>query len=220
MLRRAIQHAKKTCWNNFVHGATGEDVWKATKYTKPRTVNSTRPLCDEDSVNAHSQIDKEAMIIRTAFPPIPPTDPTFTPPKAKDGKAYLFVNIALVDTLPSKCSNQSASGPDKMSYAIIKRMFQWDPECICNLVTACIRQGYHPKVWRTAKGVVIPKPGKSDYGKARAYRVISLLETMGKLVERTAAHLISKRLKMNHHLHGGQYGGRMLHLRNAAEGNQ
>jgi ribonuclease HI len=96
-----------------------------------------------------------------------------------------------------------------MSYTVIKMLFQWDPERICNLTAACIRQGYHPKAWRTARGVVIPKPGKPDYSQARAHRVISLLNTMGKLVERTAAHLISERLEMNHHLHDGQYGGRV-----------
>lgn len=57
--------------------------------------------------------------------------------------------------------------------------------------------------------MVIPKPGKPDYSKARAYHVISLLDTIGKLVERTAAHLISERLEMNHHLHYGQFGGRV-----------
>jgi hypothetical protein len=54
--------------------------------------------------------------------------------------------------------------------------------------------------------VVIPNPGKPDYGKARTHRVISLLDTMEKLVERTAAHLMSERLEMNHHLYDGQYG--------------
>ena len=51
------------------------------------------------------------------------------------------------------------------------------------LARACIRLGYHPKLWKTAKGVVIPKPGKPDYSKVRAYRVISLLDVISKLVE-------------------------------------
>ena len=208
-LRRAIRQAKKTCWNNFVQGASGEDIWKAAQYTKPRRVNTMRPLYDEDGTVAYSRIEKEAMIVRTAFPAAPPMDPDFIPPKADSGKADLLVNRMLVERLLKKCSNQSAPGPDKLSYTIIKMLFQWNAERVCNLIAACIRQGYHPRAWRTAKGVVIPKPGKPDYGKARAHRVISLLDTMGKLVERVAAHLISERLEMNHHLHDGQYGGRV-----------
>jgi len=74
------------------------------------------------------------------------------------------------------------------------------------LVRACIRTGYHLKIWKTAKGVVIPKPGNPDYTKVRAYRVISLLDVIGKLVEQTAAHLIADHLERKRALHEGQYG--------------
>jgi len=40
----------------------------------------------------------------------------------------------------------------------------------------------------------------------RAYRVISLLDVIGKQVERTAAHLIADHLERKHALHEGQYG--------------
>jgi hypothetical protein len=150
------------------------------------------------------------MIIRTAFPAAPPTNPAFRPLEAKSGKAYLLVNRTLVDILRRKYSNQIAPGPDKIGYTVIKILFQWDPGRVCTLTATCIRQGYHPKAWQTAKeAVVILKPGKLDYGKARAHRVISLLDTMGKLVEPREANLISERLEMNYHLYDGQYGGRV-----------
>jgi len=56
--------------------------------------------------------------------------------------------------------------------------------------------------------VVIPKPGKPDYSEVRAYRVISLLDVISKLVERTAAHLIADHLERKRGLHEGQYGCR------------
>ena len=73
---------------------------------------------------------------------------------------------------------------------------------------ACIRLGHHPKLWKTAKGVVIPKPGKPDYSKVRAYRVISLLDVIRKLVERTAAHIIADHLERKRGLHDGRFGCR------------
>jgi len=42
----------------------------------------------------------------------------------------------------------------------------------------------------------------------RAYRVISFLDVIGKLVERTAAHLIADHLERKRALHEGQYGCR------------
>jgi Reverse transcriptase (RNA-dependent DNA polymerase) len=56
--------------------------------------------------------------------------------------------------------------------------------------------------------VVIPKPGKPDYSKVRAYRVISLLDVISKLLERTAAHLIADHLERKRGLHEGQFGCR------------
>ena len=70
---------------------------------------------------------------------------------------------------------------------------------------ACIRVGCHPALWKTARGVVIPKANKPDYSQVRAYQVISLLDVIGKLVERTAAYLIADQLERSGGLHEGQY---------------
>ena len=56
--------------------------------------------------------------------------------------------------------------------------------------------------------MTIPKPGKPDYGAAKAYRVISLLNCLGKMVEKVAAYLISNQCERQGALHPGQYGCR------------
>jgi hypothetical protein len=65
-----------------------------------------------------------------------------------------------------------------------------------------------PVLWKTAKGIVIPKAGKPDYSKVRAYWVICLLDIISKLVERMAGHLIADHLERKKGLHEGQYGCR------------
>jgi hypothetical protein len=50
--------------------------------------------------------------------------------------------------------------------------------------------GYHPRAWRRALVVVIPKPNRDDLTAAKNYRPISLLETISKLIEKG----VSKRL--------------------------
>ena len=69
------------------------------------------------------------------------------------------------------------------------------------------RLGIHPAAWKTARGVAIPKPGKSDYGLAKAYRVTSLLSCLGKMVEKVAATLISVHCEALDEFHPSQYGG-------------
>ena len=59
-----------------------------------------------------------------------------------------------------------------------------------------------------ARGVTIPKPGKDDYSKAKSYRVISLLNCLGKVVEKVVATMISEHCEREGTLHPGQYGSR------------
>jgi len=81
---------------------------------------------------------------------------------------------------------------------------------MAQIVWSCIRLGHHPELCKIAKGRVIPKPGKSDYSKVRAYRMVSLLDVISKLVECTAAHLVADHLerRKGRTLHEGQYGCR------------
>jgi len=95
-----------------------------------------------------------------------------------------------------------------MGAEIVKLLWEWDPERITNLARLCVQVGAHPESWKTAKGIVIPKLGKPDYRQVRAHRVIALLDSLGKLVEKTAAHLIADQLERSRSLHEGQYGCR------------
>ena len=72
------------------------------------------------------------------------------------------------------------------------------------LTRAYIRLGIHSGCWKIARGVTIPKPGK-DYGLAKSYRVISLLNCLGKMVEKVAAMLISAHCEITGRFHSGHY---------------
>ena len=120
-----------------------------------------------------------------------------------------FRRLALCDFLsrhspPHICSREEVQhcltaplipGDDHISAGILKVFWEWDRQRIVQLVRACIRLGHHPELWKTAKGIVIPKPGKPDYSKVQAYRVICLLDVFSKLVERMAGHLIADHLE-------------------------
>jgi len=70
------------------------------------------------------------------------------------------------------------------------------------------RLGIHPRAWKETRGVVIPKPNKPDYGAAKAYTVITLLNCLGKVVEKVAANAIAEECERRRLLHDGQCGCR------------
>jgi hypothetical protein len=119
------------------------------------------------------------------------------------GRAFERVNTQLVRSLLKVAANTSAPGDDRISAGIVKVFWQWDEARITQLVRVCIRLGVHPGIWKTAKGMVIPKPGNPDYTKVRAYPVISLLDVISKLLEWMAVHLIADHLERKRGLHKG-----------------
>jgi len=182
-LRRAIRTAKKAGWNSFLENTSR----RAARYTNPRPDDSARPLISGDCT-AIPREEMERMILEAAFPE-PPPDNGVTAPQG--GEAYKATDQSLVGRILSGCSNRSAPGEDRMGAEVVTLLWEWDPERITNLVRQCIRVGIHPESWKTARRIVIPKPGKPDYRQVRAHRVIALLDSMGKLVEKTAVHLIA-----------------------------
>jgi len=98
---------------------------------------------------------RQQQLLKAHFPKGPPG--TYEP--AAGGRAFKRVDAHLVGSLLAKAANTAAPGDDRISADILKVLWQWDRQRITQLVRACIRTGYHPKIWKTAKGVVIPSPG-------------------------------------------------------------
>ncbi|KAJ3933727.1 MAG: hypothetical protein NXY57DRAFT_861784, partial [Lentinula lateritia] len=86
---------------------------------------------------------------------------------------------AIADT-----SNTSAPGFSQQSYRQVKWAFQSQRNIMIALYRQCLRAGYHPVTWRKAIAVALRKPRKPDYSKPHAYRLITLLECLGKILEK------------------------------------
>ncbi len=76
-----------------------------------------------------------------------------------------------------------------------------------DMVYHAIQLGYHAKEWKKACGILLGKGDKRDFGLVRSYRVISLLNCMGKLVEKVVAEQRSQFCEKFSKLHLGQIGG-------------
>lgn len=61
--------------------------------------------------------------------------------------------------------------------------------------------GTIPRLWKTAKTVMLPKPGKSDYTSPASYRPIALLNTLSKIYKKLLTQVLSQQVESNHLLH-------------------
>jgi len=87
-------------------------------------------------------------------------------------------------------------------------LWEWDAPRITAIVQTTFRLGIHPQAWKEPRGVVVPKSNKPDYGVAKVYRVITLLNCFGKVVEKVAANEIAEQCEQRQLLHDGQFGCR------------
>jgi len=205
-VRRIIRQSKMKMWQDFLTSATKNQVWQALRYTKPGGQQTTRALRSRDGVVAESWEDKVELIKEEAFPK--PLKGVERKAQEEGGGMWKTISdedirLALFDQ-----SVKKAPGPDRLGFKAIRLLWEWDALRITAIIKMTFRLRIHPRVWKEVRGVVIQKPNKPDYGVAKAYRVITLLNCLGTVVEKVAANAIAEQCEQRQLLHDGQFGCR------------
>ncbi len=115
------------------------------------------------------------------------------------------------DVLPQALMTQvvaKAPGPDKINFKILQMIWSWNKARITTMVYHTIRLGYHPREWKKDRSILLEKREKQDLELVRSYRVISLPNYMGKVVEKVVAKALFQYCEDYSKLHPGQMGGR------------
>jgi hypothetical protein len=137
--------------------------------------------------------------------------PDFVSSKADLRDEFHPVSRAEVDHVIIHLNYGSAVGLDKISYEAVRRFHAWLPHTLPRIFTDLFAWAAHPTECKAAHCVVIPKPGKSTYQTASAYRLISLLSCFGKVFEAIAARRLSKAAAACEALTKTQMGAREQH---------
>lgn len=213
-----IHQAKRQCWQNFLQRLDNNSqpktnlinenhCWMALKYTKPRQFKMTPALKDVEGNIATSMNAKEALVRTSAFSK-PPTNGT-AEPVVTSGTAHKEVTEKVIEKALMTQSTSKAPGPDKFNFRILRMVWQWDSKQIIAIVQNAIRLGHHqPRRWNKAQGILLEKGGKRDLSLVKSYRVISLLNCMGKIVGKVVAGQFSHYFEKFSKLHPEQMGAR------------
>jgi len=78
---------------------------------------------------------------------------------------------------------------------------------IINIVDLCINLGYWPNYFKISTTIIIPKPNKTLYDQPKAFHLIALLNTLGKLTEKVIAERLQFMVTHNEFIHPSQLGG-------------
>lgn len=105
-------------------------------------------------------------------------------------------------------SGRSAAGPDTLPMLVWQKLWPYISDTVYRIFAASLDLGHHPTAWRTATIVILQKPQKPDKTVPGAYRPISLLNTLGKLLEAVIAKRLSHYAEKHSLLPNTQFGGR------------
>ncbi|ODM14227.1 hypothetical protein SI65_10361 [Aspergillus cristatus] len=167
--------------------AEHKDIFKAIKWNRTEGTFPTPPLKDGNRVhttaNAKAELLVKTLLQKAACTedvPVNCNNPeaTLPFPDVTTGEAHQAIFQA----------KSSTPGQDEIPNAVLKKAWPALGSHISALYKHCATTGWHPTPFRQALLVALPKPGKKDYSSPRSYRLIALLSTLGKGLERLIAH--------------------------------
>lgn len=202
----AIKNAKRDHWNQFLEKTDPKSIFKAMAYTKPLS-NGLMP-----AINGQDTFEGKCDELRkTLFPEPPPDQPLHSRWNSYQVGAWKWEPLG-PDELQAACSASKIKGktpgPDGITQEIIGRAYSAVPDTFLKVYSTLITRGHHPRCWKQATGVTLAKPNKPDYTLPKAYRIISLLNCLGKVSERIMANRLSAMAEAGPLLHPSQMGGR------------
>jgi hypothetical protein len=205
-LKGTVRAAKRKWADEYIEKA---QLWEVAAWRHGRKLSKVPSLQGPDGlVHGHEEV---ADILSQRFfprspmevPPHFPDDPLPHPPRQ-----LARIDKTLVEPLLRKAASRSAPGQSGHTWTLLKWAWEADSERIVSLFEACLKAGHHPRLWKEAVVCVIPKPKRSDYTLAKNFRPISLLECLGKLLEKVVAKLIYRDMSKHALVPTTQFGGR------------
>jgi hypothetical protein len=201
-----IKNAKTRSWRNALNDASHDtrQLWSLERWARLRSHQPPEPLSlpplrlggDDESPAATSHSAKASVLARRFFPHSV-ADLSDVHLDLQDNSLQRFpidqvVKAAEITTILKKTGAWKAPGPDLLPTGFLKACKGPLAKLLARLATASLQVEHFPTQFRAAKVVVLRKPGKTiaQQQTAGAYRPISLLSAIGKVIE-TA---ISKRI--------------------------
>ncbi|OAQ59004.2 endonuclease/exonuclease/phosphatase [Pochonia chlamydosporia 170] len=203
-----IRKQKKAHWDEFL--AEDANIWKAASYLQPSKGamdDKVPPLKKKDGSMTKDSMEQAKELLGTFPPPLP--EWIETEDRRSRRAALSMPDLTLVEIEKVLAAKPwKAPGEDGLPAMVWRRLWPVVKHRVWTLFDRSLRDGVVPHQWKSARIIPLKKPDKGDYTVAKAWRPISLLSTLGKIMEAVVAERISYAVETSGLLPANHFGAR------------
>jgi hypothetical protein len=206
----AIRKQQRLHWDDFL--AEDTNIWKASRYLDPDQGSGWSripPLQTADGSLTKNTAEQAEQLLATFFPSLPENIETEGDSPQRTSVAVMpKLTVEEIEGCLMKTKPWKAAGEDGLPAGVWRQVWPAVRESVRCLFQTSLDSGILPRQWKIAKIVPLKKPNKEDYTRVKAWRPISLLSTLGKLLEAVTAERISFAVEMHGLLPANHFGAR------------
>ncbi|RBQ84877.1 hypothetical protein VDGD_04845 [Verticillium dahliae] len=187
-----IRRRKKAHWDDFL--ADNTNIWNAAKYLDTEgggSLDKVPQLARADGTRTTNGTEQAEELLATFFPPLPDEIAEEGPRPQRSPIDIPEITLGEIEAQLFGMKPWKAPGADGLPLMAWRQVWPVVRHRVLKLFRKTVEEGALPHQWRHAKIVPLKKPGKGDYTIAKAWRPISLLSTLGKVLEAVIAERIS-----------------------------
>ncbi len=222
---KEIRRAKRKAWQKYTSDInTPQGIASLNSIVNREDTNSSLGLLQQRIADVDCDLAPEGtvkLLLDTHFPGstelkggvqvvVDDDGATVTEEELATNGEVAFITNSKVKKAIDSFKPLKAPGPDGIKAKVLQWLGPKQIQRLTSLYRAIVFFAYTPLRWRSSRVIFIPKPGKKDYSIPKAFRPISLMPTLFKVLERIVLWEIEENVlsvnPVSSHQHGFRRG--------------